>query len=286
MSYCKAKQERGENQLVSEVTTPGFLADYLERAKNVNTRNKKAAFLRSFIKDTCLEFLDKKRINQIFDKRGVLQIRSTENDLPKAFTRNQILHLLNECRQSQNAIRNFTIIITFLSSGIRLDELVNLKVGDVFFDQKRLRVRPKGDKNAYHMRFIMEVGLIRLKDYIDFTYGHMLKKLSVGEYKALYLFSNNGGQKPLTGRAIEIMVDQLVKKLKGQGVIEKDKKLGIHSFRHSFAIYALESGVDIYTISKLLGHKTITSTEVYLNMFDYQIQSAIEKHPLAKLSLF
>jgi integrase/recombinase XerD len=76
--------------------------------------------------------------------------------------------------------------------------------------------------------------------------------------------------------------EQFMKSIIREARLIKDEdkdRLGPHSFRHSFAIHGLEAGIDIYTLSKLLGHESIDSTMKYLRMFDDQLKHAINKHP-------
>lgn len=269
----------GKGAKVMAVLTPEVISDYLDQWESSKTRNKKVSFLRTLIRVGCADYLGSKITDLLLRKKGVLSIKTQVNDLPKAFTRDQIIAMLNQCRFSQNGFRNYTIIWTFLSSGIRLDELVQLKIGDILFEHDKIRIRAKRNKNELIERVISQEGLRVLKEYIEFSYGY--QKNSNDNYNSFYIFSNDGGNSSLSPRTVQKMVENLIINLKTKGIIEKGKKLSVHSFRHSFAIYALESGIDIYTISKLMGHTNVSSTEVYLKMFDYQLKEAIEKHPLA-----
>lgn len=65
--------------------------------------------------------------------------------------------------------------------------------------------------------------------------------------------------------------------------IEEKERLSVHSLRHSFALFALEEGVDLVSISKLLGHKSLKTTTIYLQLFNDMLLKAIEKHPFARL---
>ncbi|MDM5338513.1 site-specific integrase [Fictibacillus enclensis] len=289
LDYCNYTKKsgliNGSKSPITQLLNPLTLSSYLNQYTNSNTRNKKASFLRSFIKNSCEDFLSKPAYNRLFHRKGVLSVTTITEDLPKAFTDKQIIAMLEECRYTHNGLRNFTIINTFIYSGIRLDELVNLQIEDVDQRNNKILVRPKGRKNEKKQsRFIHQNGLQILTNYIDFIHGHEKDKLSNDEYNSKFIFSTSG-DRAISVRTVQKMVEKLIEKLKGKGLVLEDQKLSVHSFRHSFAIYSLESGIDIYKISKLLGHKSITSTEVYLKMFDFQLKEAIENHPFAKLNL-
>lgn len=101
------------------------------------------------------------------------------------------------------------------------------------------------------------------------------------DYQRLYIFSSTAGDKPITSRAIQQFMKRIIRE--SRSIKEEDKdRLGPHSFRHSFAVQGLEAGIDIYTLSKLLGHESIDSTMKYLRLFDDQLRDAINKHPFAQ----
>jgi integrase/recombinase XerD len=82
------------------------------------------------------------------------------------------------------------------------------------------------------------------------------------------------------------MFSSLIAEAKTISAIEKKPyQLSVHSLRHSFALYLLESGVNIYSIKELMRHAWLSSTEVYLKLFDSMLLSAIEKHPLAQIKV-
>jgi integrase/recombinase XerD len=278
---------------LKEVLTPAQIEDYLmNAAKTTATRNKKAAFLRSFIKSVATESLSQKKIDQLFNR--ALQLEEPELSPPRAFTASQIDYLLNEARLTRGALRNYTIIWTLVGTGIRVDEL-HFQIGDVNFKEGWIKVRAKGRKTKAKVKRYMTPGLMKvLRYYIRFTYSHLARVLDGETYNRLYVFSDTFGREALSNRAVQKMMKGLIDKGIEEGVIQDtiwDSDQGeyvkvnysTHSTRHSFAIYALESGLDVYVVKELLGHKSIQSTEVYLKLFDDQFRQAIQKHPFAQL---
>lgn len=203
--------------------------------------------------------------------------------LPKAFLPNQIQYLLNESKNTQPDFRNYAMIWTFLGSGIRNNELVNIQIGDISVRNQKIQVLPKG-KSTKQERFITQVALRVLMDYINFKYEHLKKSLSKEKYDKLYVFSLDG-HRAMSTDTVRDIVDKLIKRGEQKGIFPKDNGFSPHSFRHSFALYALEKGISIYKIKEYLGHSSIKSTEIYLELYDSQMVDSIEKHPFAQVEL-
>jgi integrase/recombinase XerD len=297
-SFCKyfgvnIDEKISTNIMFKDVLTPEKLEGYLNHsAKTMATRNKKAAFLRSFIDSAARDVLSEKKINQL-NKRA-LQLNDPDLQPPRAFTAKQIDYLLNLARLTRGALRNYTILWILVGTGIRVDEL-HFQIGDVNIEQGWIKVKAKGRKKRGKVKRYMTKGAIKaIKYYITFTFSHLRDVKNETDYKRLYVFSDDNGENSLSNRAIQKMVRGLIDKGIADGVIQDkvwDSDLGeevkvnysTHSTRHSFAIYALESGLDIYIVKELLGHKSIETTQVYLQLFDEQYQKAIDKHPFSQL---
>ncbi len=120
-----------------------------------------------------------------------------------------------------------------------------------------------------------------LNAYVNFRYYGIKNEL---DYLERYIFSDDKGISPLHESTIQKMFASLIYEAKS--IPESDKKpyqLSVHSLRHSFALYLLESGVNLYTIKELMRHSWLSSTEVYLKLFDSMLVNAIDQHPLAQL---
>lgn len=297
-SFCKyfmvnIDKDISTNVLLKEVLTPEKLKEYLNQPDISDaTRRKKAAFLRTFIDSVARDLLSEKKINQL--NKGALHLEPPDPQPPRAFTAEQIDYLLNLSRLTRCALRNYTILWTLVGTGIRVDEL-HFQIGDVNLEEGWIKVKAKGRKERAKVKRFMTKGAIKaMKYYVNFTYAHLKNVLSETDYKHLYIFSDNNGRNSLSNRAVQKMVRGLIDTAIEDNMVQDkvwDSDRGeevkvnysTHSFRHSFAVYALESGMDIYMIMKLLGHKSIASTEVYLDLFDEQYQKAMDKHPFAQL---
>ncbi|MFS0555054.1 tyrosine-type recombinase/integrase [Brevibacillus sp. 179-C9.3 HS] len=273
--YCR--QRLGGQPTIAQISAATFLNDYLAPVKKPNTRNKKSAFLRSFLGEVHAHFFQ----GSIEKLKRPLSIDIDRNREPRAFTKEQLDELLNLVRLGKEAHRNFTILWTFLGSGIRLNELCHLQVGDIIPSRQEILVRGKGKKGYKQPNKITKSSLDILSAYVKFRYGGVENEPA---YQERYIFSSDKGISPLHDSTVQKMISALIDEAKT--ISEFDKKsyqLSTHSFRHSFALYLLESGVNIYTIKELMRHERLSSTEVYLKLFNNMLVHAIDKHPLAQI---
>nr|WP_256380610.1 tyrosine-type recombinase/integrase [Paenibacillus naphthalenovorans] len=214
--------------------------------------------------------------------KPALKVKPDKNrNHPRAFEKHQIDELLMLVKLGREAHRNFTILWTFLGTGIRLNELYRLQIGDINPERQELLVRGKGNKDFKQPTKITKSALEILRFYVQFRYSALADKPC---YKALYIFSDDKGVTPLHDNTIQKMMTNLIAEAKT--ISDADKatyRLSVHSLRHSFALYLLESGVNIYKINGLMRHQWLSSTEVYLDMFDHMLVEAIDKHPLGQL---
>jgi integrase/recombinase XerD len=271
----------GTGVSIVQTSEPKLLAKYLNTYKDSNTLAKKSAFLRSFLSTVYKHFYKE----GIDDLKLVLTMKWVKDELPRALSKVQLAEILSLAQLCNNDLRNYTIIWTLLGSGIRLNELRNLQIGDIEKETQTIYVFPKHSENKKMARKISEVSLLILLDYIHFKYDFLRQRLSDTEFKKLYIFSCNNGKAPIQARTIQYALKKIIGHAQSIKPDEKNR-YGIHTFRHCFALYGLESGIDIFTLSKLLGHKSLSSTTVYLNLFDDQLKNAIEKHPFAQKEVF
>jgi len=150
--------------------------------------------------------------------------------------------------------------------GLRVSEITGLRISSIDFDQKLLRFIGKGDKERIVP--LGDVALLFLNKYIDSARGKIEK-----EKKTDYLFLNMRG-----GRLSRQGLWKILKKYALRAGIEKN--LYPHIFRHSFATHLLQRGADLRTVQKLLGHSSISTTEIYTNLTKEYLKDAYFKyHP-------
>ncbi len=163
--------------------------------------------------------------------------------------------------------RNRTILETLYSCGLRVTELITLQISDLFFDEGFIRVIGKGDKQRF-----VPIN-IQTQKFINFYIKNIRKHINVQKGFEDTLFLNRRG-KQLT----RVMIFTIIKDLTIKSGIQK--KISPHTFRHSFATHLLENGADLRAIQQMLGHESITTTEIYMHLDRTHLQKVMEQfHP-------
>ena len=169
--------------------------------------------------------------------------------------------------------RNKAIIETLYACGLRVSELVSLRLSDLFFEEDFIRVMGKGSKQR----------LIPIEHYTQKQISHYIDNqrgsLKIAKGNEDYVFLNRRG-KQLTRAMIFTIVRQVAEN------IGLKKKISPHTFRHSFATHLLENGANLRAIQMMLGHENITTTEIYVHVEKSYLREVLEKfHPRQKMSL-
>lgn len=188
--------------------------------------------------------------------------------LPTTLTVKEIDKLIDSIDiKSKNKIRNKAIIEILYSCGLRVSELITLKVSDLYFNESIIKVTGKGNKE----RFVpISKGAIKyIEKYLNEI--RIFQKIKKGSEDTLFLNERGNG---LSRVMIYIILNDL--KIKA----EINKKIGPHTLRHSFATHLLENGADLITIQNMLGHENIVTTERYLHVNRKHLVESISKyHP-------
>lgn len=163
--------------------------------------------------------------------------------------------------------RNRAIIETLYSCGLRVSELTDLKISDLFFKEGFIKVTGKGNKQRF-----VPIGLNTQK-FIKLYIHHTRSLLNIASEYMDTLFLNQRGKK--LSRA---MIFTIVKKLAQKAGIKKS--ISPHTFRHTFATHLLENGADLRAIQMMLGHESITTTEIYMHIDKSHLKQVMNKfHP-------
>jgi integrase/recombinase XerD len=166
--------------------------------------------------------------------------------------------------------RNRAIIETLYACGLRVSELTNLKLSDLFFDEGFIKVFGKGQKDRFVPINRNAIKFITL--YKNEIRVHQEPK--PGESDILFL--NRRGK-----RLTRAMVFTIIKQLSRASNLQKT--ISPHTFRHSFATHLLENGADLRAIQQMLGHESIITTEIYTHLDKTHLKNVIDKfHPMAK----
>ncbi len=172
--------------------------------------------------------------------------------LPNLLLPSEISKLTKACKNQKLGLRDKAIIEVFYASGIRVSELVNLRLGDYNEDSHELLVYGKGSKE----RLVLLTS--EAKTILD-EYLTSLRPLLTKDFKHDYIFVNRNGQK-LSQRSIERMI------AKYASLASILKPVSPHTLRHSFATHLLEGGADLRIVQDLLGHSSISTTQIYTHV--------------------
>jgi integrase/recombinase XerD len=201
----------------------------------------------------------------------LIETPKTIRKLPDCLSIEEIDILINGIDLSHpQGERNRTILETLYSCGLRVTELITLQISDLFFDEGFIRVIGKGDKQRFIPINIETQKLINT--YIKYIRCHTTPQKGFEDT----LFLNRRG-KALT----RVMIFTIIKNLAIETGIKK--KISPHTFRHSFATHLLERGADLRAIQQMLGHESITTTEIYMHLDKSFLKEVVESfHPRGK----
>ncbi len=235
-----------------------------ETAKIVNARSQSRLIsgLRSFF--NYLIFEDYRTDNPL----ELIESPKIGRKLPDTLSEEEIDALIKAIDLSKpEGERNRAMLETLYGCGLRVSELINLKISDLFFDEGFIKVTGKGDKQ----RFVPIIDVTQ--KYINIYRNQIRLHLNIQAGHEDTLFLNRRG-KQLTRAMIFTIIKQLAEK------IGLKKNISPHTFRHSFATHLLENNADLRSIQLMLGHESITTTEIYVHLDKSHLTQVVEKfHP-------
>lgn len=247
IKYLEDRQIKTSPLQISDEIIQQFVYE-VSRILNPRSQSRLISGLRSFFgylvfedyrKDNPLELMEAPRIGR---------------KLPDTLSQEEINKIVNAVDLSKaEGERNRAIVETLYGCGLRVSELIDLKISDLFFEEGFIKVTGKGDKQRFVP--IAEYTKKFINIYKDEVRVH--QKIKPGATDTLFL--NRRGDS-LT----RAMIFTIVRRLTEAAGIQK--KVSPHTFRHSFATHLLENGADLRAIQQMLGHESITTTEVYVHV--------------------
>ncbi len=192
--------------------------------------------------------------------------------LPSFLYPDEVVKLL-DCidLKKRNGVRDLAILELIYSSGMRVGEIAKLRTGDLDLEGGEVLVQGKGDKER--MVLIGSHAIDSIKKYLNIRPN---PSASSGQRGEKILFFGRGGTK-LTSRSMERMIKKYAKKA---GI---SKKVTPHTLRHSFATHLLEGGADLKIVQELLGHSSLSTTQIYTHLTKEKLKSIYDKaHPRAR----
>jgi integrase/recombinase XerD len=205
------------------------------------------------------------------DPTVLLEAPKQKRSLPDTLSFEEIESIIAQIDLSKpEGGRNKAILETLYSCGLRVSELVNLKLSCLYLDIGFIRVIGKGDKER-----LVPIGSDAIK-YIDIYRNEIRVHIPVKPGQEDYLFLNRRGSK-LTRVMIFLLLKELVRKA---GIT---KTISPHTLRHSFATHLVEGGADLRAVQEMLGHESITTTEIYTHLDREYLRNTLHQfHPAFK----
>ena len=190
-----------------------------------------------------------------------------DSKIPLVLSTDEIDKIISCAFSKKFGLRNQTIIEIMYSCGLRVSELTEMKISNIFFDESLIKILGKGNKE----RFIPLSSTAKKLLYNYITYNR--KNLSQDKQSIDIVFLNNRGKK-LT----RVMVYNIINDAALEAKI--NKKISPHTLRHSFATHLIENGADIISIQKMMGHENVVTTEKYLHVNKkHLVETMIKFHP-------
>jgi len=240
-----------------------FVQNLNEQNVSTRTQSRTLSGVKSFFKFLLIdESLEK-------DPTSLIEYPKIGRKLPEVLTLDEIIRIINSVNiENAEGQRNRAIIETLYSCGLRVSELINLKLTNLFFEDGYIKVQGKGNKERLvpiNNKAIDEIIKYRQKE------RNFLKKIASGSENILFL--NRRG-----GKLSRVMIFTIIKRLAQKADIKK--KISPHTFRHSFATHLIEGGADLRAVQEMLGHESILTTEIYTHLDQEYLRSTINRfHP-------
>lgn len=286
-NYLKLEKSLSINSISAYINDINKLIDFLDRSdKKISPLNVKLENLKSFV-----AWLNERDVSPRTQARTISGIKSfykylliegiissdptallespkIGRKLPDILSMEEIDKLIESIDLGKSeGQRNKAMLETLYSCGLRVSELVNLRITNLFFEQGFIKVEGKAGKE----RLVPVSG--RAIDEINKYLTGYRKTLNISQESENVLFLNRRGKK-----LSRVMVFTIIKNLAEK--IKLNKKISPHTFRHSFATHLINGGADLRAVQEMLGHESILTTEIYTHLDSDYLKSTINQfHP-------
>jgi len=286
-NYLKLEKSLSQNSIAAYINDINKLIDFLDKNfKKIAPEKVKLQHLKSFV-----EWLNERGVSPrtqartisgiksfykylliegkiISDPTALLESPKIGRKLPDILSMEEIDTLVEAIDlEKPEGQRNKAMLETLYSCGLRVSELVNLKITNLFFEQDFIKIEGKAGKE----RLVPVSG--RAIDEINKYMKGYRQTLKISKDSENILFLNRRGRK-----LSRVMIFTIIKNLADK--IKLDKKISPHTFRHSFATHLINGGADLRAVQEMLGHESILTTEIYTHLDRDYLKSTIHQfHP-------
>ncbi|MBP6048226.1 MAG: site-specific tyrosine recombinase XerD [Chitinophagales bacterium] len=260
MNYLKIENKTNDPNEIKLNDLENFIAYLHDLDLSDRSQARIISGLKAFYKFLMLEAFIKE------DPTVLLEGPKLSKKLPDTLSFDEIEQLIGALDLSKDEnVRNKAMLETLYSSGLRVSELINLKISHVYFDIEFIRVIGKGNKER-----LVPIGSDALK-HIQIYMEHVRNKLPQYPKYSDMLFLNKRGT-PISRVMVFIVIKNLAEK------INLNKNISPHTFRHSFATHLIEGGADLRAVQQMLGHSSITTTEIYTHLDQQYLKESLALH--------
>ena len=284
-TYLRIERSLSTNTIESYSNDLNKLSDFLT-PKSISATKVRLNDLKDFI-TSISEILSETTQSRIISAiksfykflliENLIQIDPSENlvspkigrKLPNVLTIEEINLIINSIESNNVGIRNKAIIEIIYGCGLRVSELTNLLLSNLFLKQGYIKIVGKGNKER-----LSPIGSLAIDSLNDFL-TNVRPGLKINNKFSDHVFINNRGTS-----LSRSMIFKMIKKYTLKANIKKD--ISPHSLRHSFATHLVEGGANLRAVQEILGHSSITTTEIYTHLdSDYLRSNLVEYHPRA-----
>jgi integrase/recombinase XerD len=242
-----------------------YLTHLNELKINARSQSRVISSMRSFFKYLMIE--------KIIDNNPseLLENPKTGKKLPEFLTIDEIDLMVSQIdRSKSDGERNIAILEVLYGCGLRVTELIELKISEIYWKEGFIRIIGKGNKER--LVPLGKTASKHLKIYLNEIRVHQ----KIDNQFVDHVFINKNGKK-----LSRVMIFKIIKKLTEKAGIQKN--VSPHTLRHSFATHLVEGGADLRAVQEMLGHQSITTTEIYTHLDkNYLKQNILDYHPLEK----
>ena len=260
--FCLGEESSLDIEMVTAPTLTSFLVTLNQFGLSAHSQARIISGIKAFYKFLIIE----KRVSD--DPTLLIDAPRLGRKLPDTLDLHEIDDLLASIDHSKlEGPRNRAIIEVLYSSGLRVTELTNLKLSNLFLETGFLRVVGKGNKER-----LVPIGSEAIK-YVNIYLKEVRAQQKVKKGEEDIVFLNRNGS-----RLSRVMIFTIIKNITARAGLKK--KVSPHTFRHSFATHLIEGGADLRAVQEMLGHESITTTEIYTHLDKSYLKQIIEEyHP-------
>ena len=269
IEFCSHFDSSKEFIELKQTSIQAYLQHLSKKGLNAKTLARRLASIKSLYKYMLINKLVKVNI-----ANGV-KTPKIKKELPQFLSLKQAEKILTlPVGNDEKSLRDLLILELFYATGIRISELVSIRFRDIRIEEGIIHVVGKGSKERIVM--IGSDAKITLRRYQTFLYERQIACNNHYLFPAIYRNSKSGNSH-MASRTVFNVVKKYLRK------VSNDEKLSPHSLRHTFATHMLDNGADLMAIKDLLGHSSLSSTQVYTHLQPEKLKKIYEKsHPHGK----